>query len=412
MIIPNPMQKSTRKLHLFEAFGLELEYMIVDINSLAIAPITDQLFFEFNGNYSSDVEREPISWSNELALHVLELKTPLPTPNLEKLPQDFQREVALINQHLKKWNACLMPTAMHPWMDPFTETKLWPHEYNAIYSAFNRIFDCRGHGWSNLQSTHINLPFGNEEEFVALHAAIRLVLPLIPALAASSPLIDGKVSSWKDTRLETYRQNCKKIPSITGAMIPEICRSINDYKTLIFDPIEKDLEPHDPEKILVPEWTNARGAIARFDRQSIEIRLIDIQESPLADMAIASFFISLTKWLSKQPLEKLHSFSVQTLKEILLTTIREGEEAFITQKSYLHLFGLSEDKIKASELLSHLFLEVLSIEKIFHSPLQTILSDGTLSTRILKALEKEPLPSIYARLCHCLNNGDLFLPCI
>lgn len=410
MIIPNPMQKSIRKLHLFEAFGLELEYMIVDLNTLSIAPITDQLFFELNGDYSSDVEREPISWSNELALHVLELKTPFPTPHLKTLPQAFQNEVQLINERLKKWNACLMPTAMHPWMDPFTETKLWPHEYNAIYATFNRIFDCRGHGWSNLQSTHINLPFGNEEEFVTLHAAIRLVLPLIPALAASSPLSDGKIAPWKDTRLETYRHNCKKIPSITGEMIPEVCRSMKDYQTLIFEPIEKDLESYDKEKILVPEWTNARGAIARFDRQSIEIRLIDIQECPLADVSIAAFLIALTQWLSKQPLEKLHSFSVQDLKNILLTTIKEGEEAFIAQKAYLKLFGLSKDKMQARELLSYLLSDILSIEKIFQEPLKAILSHGTLSTRILKALKKEPPPAVYASLCRCLNNGTVFLP--
>lgn len=40
----NGMQKSLVKLHLFEAFGIELEYMIVDQDTLDVKPIADQLF--------------------------------------------------------------------------------------------------------------------------------------------------------------------------------------------------------------------------------------------------------------------------------------------------------------------------------------------------------------------------------
>ena len=84
-----------------------------------------------------------------------------------------------------------MPTGMHPWMDPAREFELWPHGDREIYAAFDRIFDCRGHGWANLQSMHLNLPFADDDEFGRLHAAIRALLPLLPALAASSPFADG-----------------------------------------------------------------------------------------------------------------------------------------------------------------------------------------------------------------------------
>jgi len=45
---------------------------------------------------------------------------------------------------------------------------------------------------------------------------IRLVLPLLPALAASSPFQDGQSTGCLDNRLENYRRNCARIPSITG----------------------------------------------------------------------------------------------------------------------------------------------------------------------------------------------------
>ncbi|MBK9976184.1 MAG: hypothetical protein IPP14_15545 [Planctomycetes bacterium] len=72
---------------------------------------------------------------------------------------------------------------MHPFFDPMTETKLWPLSNNVVYETHNRIFDCRGHGWSNLQSTHLNLPFANDTEFARLHAAIRMILLILPALS-------------------------------------------------------------------------------------------------------------------------------------------------------------------------------------------------------------------------------------
>ena len=50
-------------LHLFEAVGIEIEYMIVDETSLNILPIADELFRSVLGEYGSDVESDIISWS-------------------------------------------------------------------------------------------------------------------------------------------------------------------------------------------------------------------------------------------------------------------------------------------------------------------------------------------------------------
>jgi gamma-glutamyl:cysteine ligase YbdK (ATP-grasp superfamily) len=199
------------KLHLFQGFGVELEYMIVDKDTLKVLPVTDRVLKDFHGSFIDEIENGSISWSNELALHVIELKTNGPSKTLEDLSDSFSRNVIEINQLLEKYNGILLPTAMHPFMDPFSEMKLWPHERNEIYEKYNSIFDCKGHGWANLQSVHINLPFANDEEFEKLHAAIRLILPLLPALAASSPIKDGIYSGFKDTRLDVYQNNQKRI---------------------------------------------------------------------------------------------------------------------------------------------------------------------------------------------------------
>src|SRR3954462_5006799 len=98
-------------------------------------------------------------------------------------------------------------------MNPDVETRLWPHDNAEIYSAYDQIFGCRSHGWANLQSMHVNLPFANDTEFARLHAAVRLVLPLLPALGASSPFAEGRAPGPLDLRLQAYRANSPSIPS-------------------------------------------------------------------------------------------------------------------------------------------------------------------------------------------------------
>src|SRR5207253_1117791 len=127
-------------------FGVELEYMIVDAESLSVRPIADELLCTTAGDLSGDVDRGEIGWSNELVAHVVELKVSQPVPGLEHLPALFQKNVREINSLLAPLNARLMPSGMHPWMDPETETRLWPHGYGEVYQAFDRIFGCRGHG--------------------------------------------------------------------------------------------------------------------------------------------------------------------------------------------------------------------------------------------------------------------------
>ena len=276
------------RIHLFQGFGIELEYMLVDKDTLAVKSVTDELLKHELGKYGSDFENGIVTWSNELVLHVIEIKSSEPESNFNALENGFAENVKRINAILDRWNAMLMPTAAHPFMDPLKETKLWPHDSNEVYTIYDKIFNSKGHGWSNLQSTHLNLPFYDDEEFAKLHAAVRLILPILPALCASSPILEGKLTGMVDTRLKYYKTNQARIPSITGKVIPEAIFSKRNYLNTIYEKIKKDIAPFDPDNVLNPIWVNSRGAIPRFDRGSIEIRLMDIQECPTADMAIIS----------------------------------------------------------------------------------------------------------------------------
>ncbi|MGH9388042.1 MAG: glutamate-cysteine ligase family protein, partial [Vicinamibacteria bacterium] len=143
-------------LRLFEGYGIEIEYMLVSIDDLAIVPASDRVLEALAGEVTNEVEVDTAAWSNELVLHVMELKNTDPVGTLAPLGDAFSGHVRRMNALLEPMGAMLMPGAMHPFMRPREETRLWPHEGREVYEAFDRVFDCRRHGWANLQSAQLN----------------------------------------------------------------------------------------------------------------------------------------------------------------------------------------------------------------------------------------------------------------
>jgi glutamate---cysteine ligase / carboxylate-amine ligase len=457
----------TPPLHLFDGYGVELEYMIVAADTLDVRPTCDEVLLRasqqsdstteaqraqrvierdseevdldpshlcapsvssvplwFNSTPDarpSDVEFPDVTWCNELALHVIEIKTTEPAPSLTGLARQFHDHAQRINAVLKPLNARLMPGGMHPWMNPDAELKLWPHECNVIYETFDRIFSCRGHGWANLQSAHLNLPFQGDDEFGRLHAAIRLVLPILPALAASTPVFDGRISSFRDARLEAYRTNSARVPSVTGQVIPEPVFTIDGYQRDILQRLYRDIAPFDPEHVLrYEEWLNARGAIARFGRGSLEIRLLDVQECPAADLAVIAAVVEVVRALVEERwigFESQLSWPVEPLASIFLDTVRDAEDAVIDNADYLTALGfIGRDACRAGDLWRRLVERVVLSGANFPSelaePLKVILDEGTLATRIIRALndnpDREALHRVYGALCEALDRGEMF----
>jgi len=398
---------------LFEVTGVELEYMIVDQETLRVKPYAEHVLFPKSGG-KPDVENGDIDWSNELVSHVIELKTHQPAPDLSGLHQSFHNNIIEINEMLRGHNAKLLSTGAHPFMDPNYETVIWPHEHNQIYDLYNKIFGCKGHGWSNLQSMHINLPFEDDVAFARLHAAIRVLLPVIPALTASTPILDGKITGFADTRLEYYRKNQSRIPVITGHVIPEPAFDEQSYYARIFEPIRQAIKPFDPENILEHHFLNSRGAIARFDRGAIEIRLIDLQEAPVADLAIAEFVVGVLKLLCQERWSDLrHQQSIDevSLSKVLLDAIVKGDSTFIHHPQLLKCLGIEKSSESVITMLDKL-ANASSLSADAALVIEHILRYGSLSTRIVKQSGMDPSEStirdVYQRLADCLQANVLF----
>ncbi len=405
---------------LFAVYGVEIEYMIADRRTLDIRPWADRLLRDASG-IVDEVPRGAVTWCNELAAHLIEIKCEPPVADLAMLLPKFVAEIGEINRRLAADGAQLIPSSMHPWMDPKREIKLWPGGFGEVYAAYDRIFSCRGHGWVNLQSVQLNLPFDGDREFGRLHAALRLMLPLLNALAASSPYAGGRATGYRSYRMEVYRHNADRVPEVAGDVVPEPVFSIAAYQRRILEPMYRAIAPLDPAGVLAEEWLNSRGALPRFSRQSIEVRTLDSQECVTADFAVLAAVTALARALVEERWCGLAAQEVvdqALLVELFKRLLIGAETTPLAAEPWRRLLGLPQAPVTAGHLWA-MVLDRLDAEGLLptfaQAPLDRILSTGTLATRLLAAAGDNPgrekLRRVYAALADCLAADRMFEPC-
>src|SRR3970282_1566581 len=115
----------------------------------------------------------------------------------------------------------------------------------------------------------------------------------------------------------------------------------------------RELASCDPEGTLRHPWLNARGAIPKFDKGALEIRVVDAQECPAADVAIAAATAAVLKALVSETLSAYghhRSWETPPLVEIFLATLRDAEKAVIRNQDYLRTFGYPDRSGTANEV--------------------------------------------------------------
>jgi carboxylate-amine ligase len=202
-------------------------------------------------------------------------------------------------------------------------------------------------------------------------------------------------------------------------VIPEPAYTRDRYEAKILDPLYEAIAPHDPDGILQYEWLNARGAVARFDRGTIEIGTIDMQECPVADIAVAHAITSVIRALVDerwQDFAEQSEWETDRLNRILLDTTKRAEHAVITDTDYLEALGWGDFSCSAGELWRHLVEDVVyadvDYDGVWAEAIDVIVSEGTLAERILRATgpapARERLEEVYRELCSCLDEGTMF----
>lgn len=402
---------------LFEVVGLELEYPIVGPD-LAVRPLVEDAFRKVHGRPTSDLEVGRAGFSNELAAHVFELKNPVPLASLVAAEEALFEGVRFFSDLLaREWGARLLPTGMHPLMDPAVEGRLWRRSGRRIYEAYDRVFGVRGHGWLNVQSCHVNLPFGRSEaETVRLHDAIAALLPYLPALAASSPLVEGELGPAVDNRLAFYRRNQRRVPSIAGDVVPEPMESFRRYRRDVLGRIYRDLDAIPEAARLHHEWVNSRGAIVRFYRDSIEIRVLDTQECVAMDVANAALVRgALARLAARMEAGEADLPAHATLVADYEAAVAKGTAALVAAPHLRQAAGAPDaGPLSAGDLLAGLAADarpaLAEAERGYLDRVHTRLAGGNLSERIRRrvapvaaAHRRAAIVELYGELADCLR---------
>ncbi|MGQ9551268.1 MAG: glutamate-cysteine ligase family protein [Candidatus Bathycorpusculaceae bacterium] len=273
---------------------------------LKALPIVDKIIKDFRGRTVNFVEQPFFTFGKELQLHVMEIKANAPFSSPEDFEETMHGAVLTLLDFLEsKYDAHLLGTGMHPLLR-LEETGVWPHRHRKIYSAYSKIFNLKQHGWLNIQSFHLNLPWSREKDGIVLHNLLANLCAYLPAIAASSPFCEGKKGEYVDNRLHFYVENQKEVPSIAGDVIPEYAYSFGQYRKEVIEKYSVDLIKVGADKLLLfKEWVNSRGVIFRFDRAAIEIRVMDEQECVRSDVALSCFVRATLRGLINRQAEVL-----------------------------------------------------------------------------------------------------------
>ena len=313
---------------LFSVVGVEVGYLVVNDLTLNIKPCIFSL-----KNEEHDLIEE------KLDMHKLVLCLKEPASSFVGLDKAFHSNILRVLNELKSHGAKLLAGAVHPWIDVM-----------------------------NFKGMQLHLPFRTEEDVRHLHSSLRILIPIIPAIAAASPFSKGDRTGFLDYRMHLGSSTVPQIPDVKPT--PEV-----------------------------------------FGSTSYEIKAADSQECPKADLAIAeSIFITARglaagKWNTRKFYE---TFSTNDLFAILVACIKSGEDAMIDNLSYLRCFGLKKP-VLAKELWEKIFEELLNKKMHFYETFSEILKHGTLAKRLLKAYKKVgSLKPIYEELSKALETNQLW----
>jgi glutamate--cysteine ligase len=399
---------------------MELEYPTVD-RDLNVVSLVEPAFRDLAGRATSDVDLGALGFSNEIADHVFEVKTTSPVRSLreaeEVLYEGVQRFSAVLRD---EFDARLMPTGMHPWFDP-RRGRLWSRSGGRIYGTYARLFDVKTHGWMNVQASHLNLPFGDERETVAMHTAAALLVPYLPALAASTPMHDGDLRPSADSRLAWILEHQARVPESCGEIVPEYVESFADYRRTILAPMYAAIDrlPDDASAIR-HEFLNARGAVFKFSRRAMEVRVLDTQECVKMDAAIAAFVRAALKHLAKRVLAgKLELPPHAVLVEDFRATVRDGTEARVAAPHFAadgDEAGRTEVRAVLRQLLEGARKAARKDEAAYMELVGRVIETGSLSERIRAALRPHERASdeefteaarrVYIELMDCLEANE------
>jgi len=361
--------------------GTEHEFSINDAEFRAL-PASDAILREACGRYESEIRFGDINLGKELQKTVIEMVPRSPAEEIAALESQLVKGMAKFN-NVFGGRYRLLGLGMHPTARP-ADIPVWDHDEGEYYRVYDRLFTIRQHGWLNIQALQVNLSYRDSRELVSRFNRIRMLLPYLVAVTASSPVVEGKLTDACDNRLLFYRENQKEIPEICSGIVPEKIRSVADHRSRQ-EEIYRALRSRGAE-ILCEEWVDSSGVIVRFSRKCLEIKALDEQESIRSDMAVTAFVRSLMR---------CHSLPVETGQDALLALMEDA----ITQ-------GTNGMRPELRQLYDRAWQHATDDERRYLPVVRDRIEHGSLAERITRRISRgEPLTGVLSDMAACLREN-------
>jgi gamma-glutamyl:cysteine ligase YbdK (ATP-grasp superfamily) len=366
----------------------------------------DKIIKDFHGRIVNFVELPNFAFGKEIQLHVMEIKPNEPFRSPENFEETMQGAASALLGFLEsKYKAHLLGTGMHPLLR-LKETGVWPHRHRQIYQAYSKVFNLNQHGWLNIQSFQLNIPYYNEKDAIFIHNALAEICAYLPAISASSPIYEGKLGEHVDNRVFFYMINQREVPSVTGTVIPEYAFSFGQYRKEIIGKYSLDLAKAGAHKcLLYKDWVNSRGVVLRFDRRAIELRIMDEQECIKSDVALSCFIRAVMRGLMREKPELLpHEILTKDFDSVMMTGLNasvlnpHGQTARLVCK---HFFKIAWENASGEEKN---YLPIIQ-KRIECGNLSEIIRDRV-QRKAKKTDFKEAVLSVYSRLIKSLADNQ------
>lgn len=237
-------------------------------------------------------------------------------------------------------------------------------------------------------SVHINVGISDMEMLFRACRLVRLEAPLILALSASSPFLDGKVTGSHSRRWQVFPKTPRHVP---------LFKSHQHY----IDWTNEQLELGTMQNVR-HLWSSVRpnGDRRPYSLNRLELRISDLVIHPLQLLSMVAFLEARIQQLMAAP--HLDPFKSSQLSPEKLLEITDENEQLAAQQSLEATLThwRTGEAIAAKDWINEIYDEVYPIAKAngfacFLSPLKKILKEGNQAQQWLTAHDQgQTLPDI------------------
>ena len=254
--------------------GIEEEFFLVDPESRDLLADPDVRIFE-----SCDAQRGPHKIVRELLRTQIETNSRV-CDSVAEVRAALLETRQIVVRAAEAYGASVMAASTHPFAD-WRSQAATPREryerFTVTYQDSVRRFLIGG--------MHVHAGFGDPDSRIRVMTAVRRYLPILHALSATSPFIEGHETGFK-----SYRLNL--LGNLPRTSLPGPLRSRADFDRLVADYQRMDFITDGSEL-----WWDIRPS-HKFP--TIELRICDVCTRVDDAMCIVALYASLIRWLLRQ----------------------------------------------------------------------------------------------------------------